>query len=311
LLACDHYHVIFTLPHELNPLWLANVQMMTTLLFQAVRDTLCTLLADPKYLGAQPGILAALHTWSQTLVLHPHVHCLVTGGGLTPAGQWVAVRHGFLLPARVVMAVFRGKMVDAIRRTLARGELVLPEPMGPQQVLNRLNRLGHPTQTKWNVRIMERYAHGAGVVTYLARYLRGGPLKNARLVAWDGDHVTFTYRTRQEEADGARPGFQQMTLPVADFLQRWLLHVPVPQTRVVRCYGLYHQTHPEALARCRAHLGQPPVAMLEPLVWQPLCAQRGDAHPERCPTCGQLLVCTSVIPRGGAPPSALSGNRAA
>ena len=77
LLACDQYHVIFTLPHDLNPLWLANVQMMTTLLFQAVRDTLCTLLADSKYLGAQPGILTALHTWSQTLVLHPHLHCLV------------------------------------------------------------------------------------------------------------------------------------------------------------------------------------------------------------------------------------------
>src|SRR5215472_10053203 len=176
--------VIFTLPHELNPLWLANVPVMTTLLFQAVRDTLGTLLADPKYLGAQPGILAALHTWSQTLVLHPHLHCLITGGGLTPAGQWVAVRHGFLLPARVVVAVFRGKMVDAIRRTLARGELVLPEPMGPQQVLNLLNRLGHPTKTKWNVRIMERYRHGAGVVTYLARYLRGGPLTNGRLVAY-------------------------------------------------------------------------------------------------------------------------------
>src|SRR5262249_33419090 len=105
LLACDHYHVIFTLPHDLNPLWLANVPLMTTVLFQAVRDTLCTLLADPKYLGAQPGIIAALHTWSQTLMLHPHIHCLVTGGGLTPMGQWVAVRNGFLLPARVVMAV--------------------------------------------------------------------------------------------------------------------------------------------------------------------------------------------------------------
>ena len=91
LLACDHYHVIFTLPHELNPLWLANVPVMTTLLFQAVRDTLSTLLADPKYLGAQPGILAALHTWSQTLVLHPHVHCLVTGGGLTADGSWKAL----------------------------------------------------------------------------------------------------------------------------------------------------------------------------------------------------------------------------
>jgi hypothetical protein len=311
LLACDHYHVIFTLPHELNPLWLANVPVMTTLLFQAVRDTLGTLLADLQYLGAQPGILAALHTWSQTLVLHPHVHCLVTGGGLTPDGHWKAVHNGFLLPARVVMAVFRGKMVAAIRQTFARGALALPEPMRAQQLLNLLNRLGHPTQTKWNVRIMERYAHGVGVVTYLARYLRGGPLKNARLVAWDGDHVTFTYRPRQEEADGARPGLPQLTLPVADFLQRWLLHVPVPQTRVVRCYGLYHQTHTEALAQCRAHLGQPPVAMPVPLVWQTLCAQRGDMHPERCPTCGQLLVCTGVLPRGGAPPRLASEECAA
>jgi hypothetical protein len=305
LLACDHYHVIFTLPHELTPLWLANVPVMTSLLFQAVRDTLGTLLADPKYLGAQPGIIAALHTWSQTLLLHPHLHGLVTGGGLPPAGQWRAVRNGFLLPARVVMAVLRGKMVAAIRQTLARGALALPEPMRPPQVLNLLNRLGHPTQTTWHVRIMERYHHGAGVVTYLARYLRGGPIKNARLVAWDGADITFTYR-----APGA-PLRPRMTLPVAAFLQRWLLHVPVPQTRVVRCYGRYHQTPAEALAVCRTALGQPPVETPVPLTWQTVCAPRGEAHPERCPTCGQRLVCTGVIPRGGAPPPVLAGERAA
>jgi hypothetical protein len=235
LLACDHSHVIFTLPHDLNPLWLAHVPVMRTLLCQAVRDSVVELLADATYLGAQPGIIAALHTWSQTLVWHPHVHWLVTGGGVTPDGPWKAVRHGFLLPARVVMAVFRGKMLDAIRRAWTRGELVVPEGLRPQQVVNLLNRLGHPTKTRWHVHIMERYAHGAGVVTSLARYLRGGPIKNARLVAWDGARVIFTCRARHEEADGARPGSQQMTLPVADFLQRWLLQVPVPQTRTVRC----------------------------------------------------------------------------
>jgi Putative transposase/Transposase zinc-binding domain len=311
LLACDHYHVIFTLPHDLNPLWLANVPVMTTLLFQTVRDTLGTLLADPQYLGAQPGILAALHTWSQTLVLHPHLHCLVTGGGLTPDGHWKAVRNGFLLPARVVMAVFRGKMLGALRRAFARDVLVLPEAMRPQQFLNLLNRLGHAQKTPWNVHIRERYRHGAGVVTYLARYLRGGPIKNARLVAWDGDRVTFTYRARQEEAEAGPASSQRMTLPVAAFLQRWLLHVPVPQTRVVRCYGLYHQTHTEALSVCRTALGQAPVEVPVSLDWQTLCAQRGEAHPERCPTCGQRLVCTSVIPRGGAPPPVLAGERAA
>ena len=102
-----------------------------------------------------------------------------------------------------------------------------------------------------------------------------------------------------------------MTLPVADFLQRWLLHVPMPQTRVVRSYGLYHPSHAAALAVCRAALGQPPLEVPAALDWQTVCAQRGDAHPERCPTCGQRLVCTGVIPRGGAPPSTLGGERAA
>ena len=311
LLACDHYHVIFTLPHDLHPLWLANVPVMSTLLFQAARDTLCDLLGDPKYLGAQPGIIAALHTWSQTLVLHPHLHCLVTGGGRSAEGHWVAVRNGFLLPVRVVMAVFRGKMLGALRRALAQDELVLPEAMRPQQLLNLLNRLGHAQKTPWNVHIRERYRHGAGVVTYLARYLRGGSIKNARLVAYDGDRVTFTYRARAEDAPSGSTGRPRLTLSTEDFLQRWLLHVPAPQARVVRYYGLYHHTHAEALARCRAQVGQPPVVVPVALDWQTVCAQRGDVHPERCPTCGQLLVCTEVIPRGGAPPLVLSGEHAA
>jgi hypothetical protein len=311
LLACDHSHVIFTLPHDLNALWLANVPVMTTLLFQAVRDTLDTLLADPKYLGAQPGLIAALHTWSQTLVLHPHLHGLVTGGGLTPDGHWKAVRNGFLLPVRVVMAVFRGKMLDAIRRAFARDELVLPEAMRPQQFLHLLNRLGHAQTTPWNVHIRERYRHGAGVVTSLARSLRGGPLKNARLVAWDGDRVTFLSRVRREDGGSGSPALQRMTFPVADFLQRWLLHVPAPHTRTVRSYGLYHHTHPEALACCRVQVGQPPVVVPVALDWQTVCAQRGDVHPERCPACGQLLVCTEVIPRAGAPPPVWAEDRAA
>ena len=159
--------------------------------------------------------------------------------------------------------------------------------------------------------IRERYRHGAGVVTSLARSLRGGPLKNARLVACDGDCVTLLHRARQEEADSGSPALQRLTLSVADFLQRWLRHVPAPQTRVVRSYGLYHPMRAEALAVCRAALGQPPVEVPALLDWQTVCAQRGDAHPERCPACGQLLVCTGVIPRGGAPPPGLAGERAA
>ena len=221
------------------------------------------------------------------------------------------MRNGFLLPARVVMAVFRGKMLGALRRAFARDALVLPEAMRPQQFLNLLNRLGHPTKTRWHVHIMERYAHGAGVVTSRARSLRGGPLKHARLVAWDGARVTFTYRPRAEESAAGGSARARMTLSREDFLQRWLLHVPVSQSRVVRSYGLYHHTSAAALTRCRAQLGQPPVVIPVALHWQTACAQRGDMHPERCPTCGQRLVCTGVIPRGGAPPPVGAGERAA
>ncbi|MBM3223199.1 MAG: transposase, partial [Candidatus Tectomicrobia bacterium] len=200
LLACDHDHVLVTVPHDLHPLGLANVSVMPTLLFQAVRDTLGTLLAAPTDRGAQPGILAALHTWRPTLLLHPHGPCFVTGGGLTPEGAWQAVRHGCLLPVRVVMAVLRGKRLAAMRQGVARETLGLHAGVRLPPFLTLLNRLGHPRTTQWNVPIRERYAHGVGVVTSRARDLRGGPLTNARLVADDGHRVTCTWRPRAEEA---------------------------------------------------------------------------------------------------------------
>ena len=169
-----------------------------------------------------------------------------------------------------------------------------------QQFFNLLNRLGHPRTTPWHVRIMERYAHGRGVVKYLARYLRGGPLPNARLVSCDAQRVWFTYRARETEAGAASRSC--MTLSPEAFLQRVLLHVPPPKARVVRCYGLYQHGHAAALRVCRLQWGQPPVAAPACLAWQSVCAQRGEVHPERCPPCGVGLVCLAVIPRGGAPP---------
>jgi len=170
-LACEHYHVIFTMPHALNDLWLANVAVMSGLLFASVHDTLLTLLGDRQYLGARPGIIATQHTWSQTLLLHPHLHGLVTGGGLRETGQWVAVRHGFLLPMAVVMALFRGKLLAAIRQGVVQGRLTLPAGTSQQKCENRLNKLG---RTKWNVHIRERYPYGHGVLIYLARNCSGG-----------------------------------------------------------------------------------------------------------------------------------------
>jgi hypothetical protein len=156
LLACAQAHGLFTLPPDLTSLWLANVAGLTTLLLQARRDPLGTRLADPPSLGAPPGSLAALHPWSPPLVLPPHVHCLVTGGGLTSDGPWQAVRTGLLVPVRVGMAGWRGTWRAAIRQALAGEALVVPEDGRPPPRLNLLTRLGHPRKPPWHVHIRER-----------------------------------------------------------------------------------------------------------------------------------------------------------
>jgi putative transposase/transposase-like zinc-binding protein len=300
LLACEPYHVIFTIPHELNEVWLANVAVMSSLLFASVHDTLVELLGDAKYLGARPGIIATLHTWTQTLLLHPHIHCLVTGGGLHEAGHWVAVRNGYLLPMRVVMALFRGKLLAALRQRLAQGTLQLPPGKRRQQVENLLNKLG---RTKWNVHIRERYPHGHGVLIYLARYLRGGPIAPRRLVSCEGQQVVFRYEERAKP-HGGQPHQRTMRLPLEQFLGRWLLHVPPARAVRVRCWGLYAHTQGEELARCQQQLGQGPVQTPAPLDGVREGATGGEAYPDCCPVCGQRLVCTALLPRAGAPPPA-------
>ncbi len=292
LLSGDHYHVIFTIPSELNALWLANVRVVASLFFHAAWATLSELLGDAKYLGATPGMIAALHTWGQTLVLHPHLHCLVTGGGLT-GDTWKAVRNGYLLPARVVMPVLRGKLLAAVGQALDHGQLTLPPGVTLPQLRMLLHRVG---RKQWHVQIMTRYAQGQGVATYLARYLRGGPLKPARVVAWDDQRVTFRYADTQDPDAQGRGKRKLLTLAVADFLQRWLLHVPPPGLQVVRAYGLYGPSKRAELARCRQALGQPPVTVPLPVDWQTYCAQRGARHPECCPVCGQRLRRMATLP---------------
>jgi hypothetical protein len=153
LLAGPHRHLIFTLPHELNALWQWNGSVMGERLFQAVRTTLLELTGDARYLGALPGFLCALHTWGCSLALHPHVHCLITEGGLDAAGHWQAPRKGCFLPARVVMALFRGKYLAALEQAWEAGEWRLPAGETPQRLRNLLNKLG---RKKWNVRVGER-----------------------------------------------------------------------------------------------------------------------------------------------------------
>jgi len=214
------------------------------------------------------------------------------------------VRNGYLLPARVVMPVLRGKLLAAVGRALEADRLTLPAGVTQSQVQRLLNRLG---RRPWHVQIMERYAHGQGVVTYLARYLRGGPLKPTRVVAWDAQTVTFRYADNQDPAEGGRGKRKLLTLTVAEFLQRWLLHVPPPGLQVVRAYGLYAPTKRETLAQSRQALGQAPLTVPQTLDWQSYCARQGAQHPECCPVCGQRLIRTAAVaPQRNCPPGSMS-----
>ncbi len=153
LLACEHSRVICPIPQTLNDLWLANVAGMRQVRCASVHDPLLTRRGDAKYLGATPGIIATLHPWPQTWLWHPHIHCVVTGGGLAEAGDWGAVRNGVLLPMRVVRALFRGTLVAAIRQGVAHGTLPLPTGKRRQPVENLLHTRG---RTQGNVPIRER-----------------------------------------------------------------------------------------------------------------------------------------------------------
>jgi hypothetical protein len=299
ILPTEHFHVIFTLPHELHALWRWNRAVMTEVLFASVRETLLTLLRDPKWLGATPGILATLHTWSRTLALHAHVHCLISGGGLTVHGQWQPVRTGYLLPVAVVRSLFRGKVLGAIEELWLTGRLQTPPHFaddGVRQVLVAAAR------QKWNIRIAERYRHGRGVMKYLARYVRGGPIKDHRFVAFDGQRVTFRYGNHRDIDGRGKPQPAELTLRVDEFLRRWSAHVPLPGVHTVRAWGLYASTQRRKLEQCREQLPEQEEPHARPTGAADESPPDRDRPWEQCPVCRQGMIVIQVLPRAGAPP---------
>lgn len=282
LLACDHYHVVFTLPHELLGLWSWNRAWLADALFQAVRETLMTLLQDPRHLGALPGMVMALHTWGRTLNLHPHIHCLVTGGGLDPAGVWKPVTGGYLLPVRVVKALYKGKLLARLWSALQAGALALPSGLGRAALEHLLKAVGRKT---WNVRLQERYAHGRGVMVYLSRYGKGGPISDRRIAQADAAQTRFRYT---DHRDGKS---KLMAVPTSHFIERVLWHVPEPGQHTVRHCGLYAHQGRAKRALCRAQLGQgPEQERIEVLDWVTFMERFGPARVADCPQCGQRLV---------------------
>jgi hypothetical protein len=228
LLDCSHFHVIFTMPHEYLTLWAYNRKWFTRHLFKACRDTLLELLEDPRYLGAKPGILMTLHTWGRQLNYHPHIHCLVSAGGATRGGEW-RDSGDYLLPIRVVKALYRGKLQARIKEALLADELQLPTGDNRAALLVTHRQL---YQKPWSVRIQEKYEHGRGVALYLARYLKGGPVKPGQLQV-TAKGIELTYRDHRDQRR------KLLRLTQDEFIRRLLWHVPEGGVHVVRHYGLY------------------------------------------------------------------------
>ena len=296
LLPVPHHHIVFTVASELMVLWQHNRSAFSNLLFSVVKETLMELLSDPKYLGARPGVLAALHTWNQTLRPHVHLHCVVTAGGLDQRGNWLQPKKTCLLPRKVLMIKFRGKFLALLRAAIRQGTINVPDSFDFEDAMRRVS--GKP----WNVKIHDAYRHAEGVATYLAGYLKSGPIKNARLLGLSDGNVIFRYRVPTHAGgDGKRQGVAR--LPIETFLGRWLQHVAPRRFQTVRGYGLYCANQHSRLSEAREALGVSGGAdESSPRDWQEWLESRGLSEACCCPTCGQRLVSHHTFDPGRGPP---------
>lgn len=278
LLDCPHHHIIFTIPEELNVYWRFNRALMTDLLFQSVTETLKTFAKDSRYLGATPGMLQVLHTWGRSLSLHPHIHCLISHGGLDSDGNWVSPSKDSLFPQKPVMQVFRGKFRANLKKALEDGSLDLPPDRAKHQVLTLLNKLG---RKDWVVYFCDRYDHASGVAKYLATYVKGGSFKNAQLSLTDGGEVCFRYQSHQTKRR------ETLTLAAEEFVQRMVQHVQPPRKPGVRYAGLYTSASRKRLNIARKALGQQEVSEKALLDWQEYLEGLGKEL--KCDICGKPL----------------------
>jgi len=253
LLPIEYFHVVFTLPSELNLLVSMNRKVMYDLLFRSASETLMELAKDPKHLGAGIGGISILHTWGQNLMDHPHVHCIVTGGGLSSdRNRWVSCRKGFFIPVRVMSALFRGKFLDLLKRCFQSDALVFPDSLGhlkdPTDFETFRKNLYHK---KWVVYCKPPFDGPQGVLQYLGRYTHRIAISNHRLLHLQNGDVSFLWR---DYADHQRQKI--MTLNADEFIRRFLLHVLPPRYVRIRHFGLLaNRKRKTTIALCRKTLG--------------------------------------------------------
>lgn len=305
-IRCPHHQVVFTSPEELRVIWYWNRRLFTNLYFRAAWHSLRELLASRRRLGALPGVIGTFQSWSDELAEHLHLHFIVTSGGLSPGGEWIAANPDHLLPVAVLAAKFRGKfrayLIEALNPLKKRGKpkkeedvLIPPPGMSERQCLNLLNKLG---RVKWHVQIDPAYPYAGGVLKYVGRYIRRGPLSERRILAYDGHRVTIGYAHPEKHE---RSCFK---LKVETFILRLLTHVPAKGTHCVRVYGLYHSTKRERLNQARAHFGQPPYEPItEPSdVHELLHRMMPDFEGDLCPKCHARLVTVCIVRHNRSPP---------
>jgi hypothetical protein len=297
VLPVEYHHVVFTIPQELHPLFLSNARLSYNLLFATVAQTLSEVAATPKNLGAKIGFIAVLHTWTQTLLFHPHIHAIVPGGGPSTTGdRWVSAKPGFFLSVKILSIVFRGKLLSALEEAWRAGRLGAPQGADVSATLATAAR------KNWVVYSKPPMAGANQVIDYLARYTHRIALSNERLVAMKEDQVTFRWKDR---AHGNQE--KVMSLGVVDFLRRFLLHV-LPRGLVrIRHYGfLANAVRRREIGRCRELLNHPatplPMDPARPETWQETLLRITGRDVTSCPRCKTgRMTDTAELPRATVP----------
>ena len=289
LLPCEYFHVVFTLPEPLAAMALQNKRQMYGLLFRAAAETLLSIALDPKHLGAHIGFFCILHPWGQTLTHHPHLHCVVPGGGISPDDdRWIPCRPGFFLPVRVLSRRFRTLYLRYLKQAYAAGDLQfygdLQQLSDPHMFARHLAPLG---QSEWVVYAKPPFGGPDRVLDYLGRYTHRVAISNHRLNGMQDGQVSFAYKDYKQEHRR-----KVMTLSADEFLRRFLLHVLPDSFQRIRHYGLLGNRHrKEHLARCRELLSMPEPLSPPPHNYRERSQQLTGHDPLQCPQCktGQML----------------------
>jgi predicted RNA-binding Zn-ribbon protein involved in translation (DUF1610 family) len=304
LLPVEYYHVVFTLPAEISRIAYYNKAVIYGLLFEVAAETLRTIAADPKHLGARIGATLVLHTWGSSMTHHPHVHGVVPGGGLSLDGErWVACRPGFFLPVRVLSRLFRRRFLEELGHAHHAGQLqFFDDDAGLSAAAAFIEWLAPLRECEWVVYAKRPFSGPAAVLAYLARYTHRVAISNQRLVAFDDSGVTFRWKDYRLKGPTR---YKTMTLPAAEFMRRFLLHVLPGGFHRIRHYGLLaNADRRENLTKARELLSvEAPVEVVQ--------SEGEDPKPDTatsaflCPDCGAPMVVIDTLlraPRIRAPP---------